>query len=167
MSEAHLQEMSRLEETDPRLVEELLLKRKWRNVQKDPTRAINDQHQDTSSYWQALNQLPPEAIGKIVNQRILNYDKGSCDSILKRILNTKQHEDAKRSLQQEDRAKLREKLRRRHNQTLELEKYCGVRLGMPPAPPQAPEKMPEDKPQEASIEKVLASDDDLGRVTFT
>jgi len=55
MSEAHLQEMKSLEETDPQLVEELLLKKKWRNCQKDPSRAVNDQHLDTSSYWQQLN----------------------------------------------------------------------------------------------------------------
>jgi len=37
---------------------ELLQKKKWRNVQKDPTRVMNNQSIDTTSYWPYLNDLP-------------------------------------------------------------------------------------------------------------
>ena len=123
------QEMEQLEVTEPALVEELMLKKKWRNVQKDPQRALNDQSLDVSSYWQQLNNLPSQGVDKIVNPRILKYDKNSCDYILKRILDSKQKEDAKHEVQMRDRVQLRGKLRDKHNQTLELEAYCGVRLG--------------------------------------
>ena len=121
--------MEELEATEPALVEELLLKKKWRNVQKDPQRSLNDQSLDVSSYWQQLNNLPAKGVDKIVNPTILKYDKNSCDYILKRILDSKQKEDAKLEVQMRDRHNLRQKLRDKHNQTLELEAYCGVRLG--------------------------------------
>lgn len=60
----------------------------------------------------------------------MRYDKDSCDYILKRIITQKDTEDKKRDVQMVERLKLREKLRDRHNQTMELEKYCGVRVGM-------------------------------------
>lgn len=50
--------MQALEKADPDFVEEIMLKRKWRNAQKDPSRSIKDQSIDTASYWQSLNNLP-------------------------------------------------------------------------------------------------------------
>lgn len=85
---------------------------------------------DTSTYWQALNQLPTKAVGNIVNEKVLALDKTSCEMILKKILEHKHGEDAKRDLQMRERAELRNKLRDRHNTTMDLETYCGVRLGM-------------------------------------
>ena len=55
-------EMQALCETDPDLVEELIMKRKWRNIQKDPSRSIKDQGLDTTSYWQQLNNLPKKGV---------------------------------------------------------------------------------------------------------
>ena len=151
-------------------MEELLLKKKWRNVQKDPLKAINDQHLDTSSYWQQLNQLPPNAIEKIVNSRILDYDKSGCDTILKKILDQKQIEDSKRNLQAEERERLRNKLRARHNAVMELEHHCGVRLGMPSSTPKAQQQEPAVsgiKQEEFSVDQIKTSEDDLARVQFT
>jgi len=42
MSELEKEEISALEAYDPSLVDELLLKRKWRNVQRDPSRSLKD-----------------------------------------------------------------------------------------------------------------------------
>lgn len=121
--------MAALEERDPLLVEELLLKKKWRNVQKDPLRALNDQSLDKSAYWQSLNSLPPQQVAKVVTGKVLKYDKDSCDTILQKILSLKQAEDGKRERQLRDRQVLRNRLIERHNTSLDLESHCGVRLG--------------------------------------
>lgn len=117
-----MQEIQALEEADPTLVDELLLKRKWRNVQRDPSRSLKDQSLDTSSYWQQLNNLPQKGIEQIVNDRIVDKDRQSCDFILKNIYEDKEKADAKQGLIQQERQKLRTKLRERHQQVVELEK---------------------------------------------
>jgi hypothetical protein len=33
------------------MFEEIAQKKKWRNVQKDPTRTLKDQNIDTTQYW--------------------------------------------------------------------------------------------------------------------
>jgi hypothetical protein len=37
--------------------------------------------------------LPSKGVEQIVNDRVLRFDKGSCERILQRILNEKQDED--------------------------------------------------------------------------
>ena len=51
---------------------------------------------NTNSYWSMLNHLPPKGVDRIVTDRILKYDKVSCDRILKSILHEKRTEDYKR-----------------------------------------------------------------------
>ena len=43
-----------------------------------------------------LNHLPTKGVERIVTDRILGYDKVSCDRILNAILEEKQIEDAKK-----------------------------------------------------------------------
>ena len=74
--------MRALEQADPELVEDLLLRRKWKNLQKDPSQALRMQSLDTQSYWQNLNSLPKKAVNQCVNKRIIEKDRVSCDRIL-------------------------------------------------------------------------------------
>ena len=69
------------------------LKRKWSNVAKDPVKGLKDNHLNTNSYWQILNHLPSKGVERIVTDKILNYDKTTCDRILKEILEEKQIDD--------------------------------------------------------------------------
>lgn len=66
-----------------------MLKRKWRNVQRDPARCLKDQGLDVTNYWQQLNNLPQKGIENIVNDRIVEKDRQSCDHILNRIFDDK------------------------------------------------------------------------------
>jgi hypothetical protein len=70
---------------DPNLVEELLLKKKWNNAQKNPERSMRNQSIDNTSYWQSLNHLPPKGIDNIVTNKILKYDQQGCKTILDKI----------------------------------------------------------------------------------
>lgn len=88
--------MQVLEESEPSLCEQLLLKKKWNHAQKDPARATNDQFSHAVDYWQQLNHLPKKAVKNILNDRILSKDKQSCDFVLNKILEQKIEEDAKR-----------------------------------------------------------------------
>ena len=90
------QQVSIIEQDDPTLFEELSMKKKWANVAKDPTKGIKDQNVNTNSYWQMLNHLPPKGVDRIVTDRILEYDKVSCDRILQSILYEKKTEDIRR-----------------------------------------------------------------------
>lgn len=44
-------DMQVLEECEPSLCEQLLLKKKWNHAQKDPARATNDQFSHAVEYW--------------------------------------------------------------------------------------------------------------------
>ena len=124
------QQIITVEQTDPTLFEELSLKRKWSNVAKDPIKGLKDGHINKNSYWQILNHLPSKGVQRIVTDKILKYDKISCDSILKGILEEKQLDDYRKNLIQKNRLDLRAKLNSRHNKIVDLEKRSGVRLGM-------------------------------------
>jgi hypothetical protein len=64
-----------------------------------------------------------------VNPQIITADKKGCEYILNRLYEDKKWADSKHSLQQVERNKLRQKLKERHNQTVELERNSGVKLG--------------------------------------
>lgn len=81
--------MNHIEQTDPTLFEELSLKTKWSSVAKDPVKGLKDSHLNKHSYWQILNHLPSKGVERIVTDKILKFDKVSCDSILKGILEEK------------------------------------------------------------------------------
>ena len=122
--------MGIVEDQDPTLFEELSLKRKWSHVSKDPSKGLKDEVMNQNSYWSQLNHLPAKGVERIVTERILNYDKDTCDLILQKILLQKRQADLKKDFMQRNRQELRAKLRHRHNQVMELEQRCGVRLGM-------------------------------------
>ena len=67
---------------------------------------------------------------RIVTDKILNYDKVTCDRILQSILEEKQMEDHRRQCVQRNRQEQRSRLSQRHNEVMRLEQQCGVRLGM-------------------------------------
>lgn len=108
------------------------MKRKWSNVSKDPVKGLKDQQMHINAYWQMLNHLPPKGVNKIVTDRILEYDKTSCDRILQNILTEKVIEEERKARQQHHRQELRQKLCQRHHATMLLERRSGVRLGMNP-----------------------------------
>jgi len=83
---------------------------------------MKDQSVDPLSYWHLLKNLPQKAVDQIVNPRILQKDKNSCDHILNSMYRDMQHDEYKQQLQQLERAKLRSRLRDTHNKSLELEK---------------------------------------------
>ena len=56
------------------MFEEIAQKKKWRNVQKDPSRTLKDQNTDTTQYWQLLNNLPQKGVDRIVTKLVLNAD---------------------------------------------------------------------------------------------
>ena len=97
---------------------------------KDPIKGLKDGHLNKNSYWQILNHLPSKGVQRIVTDKILSYDKISCDSILKGILEEKQLDDYRKNLIQKNRLDLRAKLNMRHNKMVDLEMRSGVRLGM-------------------------------------
>ena len=72
------------------------MKRKWSNVSKDPNKGLKDQFMNRNDYWQMLNHLPPKGVGRIVTDRILDYDKVTCDRILQTILHEKKMDDVKK-----------------------------------------------------------------------
>jgi len=114
MSPESRMQMQALEEANPDFVEELMMKRRWRNMQKDPARSLKDQSLDTSSYWQQLNQLPKKGVEKIVNDRIIEKDRQTCDNILTSIFEDKKKQELKVHLQQLERQKLRQAMHDRH-----------------------------------------------------
>lgn len=89
MSEEARKQVEELESTDPQLFEELSLKKKWTNVSKNPDKAIKDQDLNKASYWYMINHLPEKGVKSIVNDKILQYDKVTCDRILRKILDEK------------------------------------------------------------------------------
>jgi hypothetical protein len=79
-----------LEESEPTLFDDLLSRKKWRNVQKDPYRTLKDEKDDKLAYWTHLNNLPKSRVDLLISDNILESDRKSCDRILNRI-----YEDSK------------------------------------------------------------------------
>jgi hypothetical protein len=79
-----------LEESEPTFFDDLLSRKKWRNVQKDPYRTLKDENNDKSAYWAHLNDLPKSRVDLLISDSILESDRKSCDRILNRI-----YEDSK------------------------------------------------------------------------
>jgi hypothetical protein len=116
LSQEERKEIGALESIDPNLFEELLLKKQWQIVQRDPSKTVKDQDVDMSSYWPGFNALPESSVKLLVNKSILAADKKGCDYILNRIFTDKQHQDSKITIQSKERDFLRQKLRLRHEQ---------------------------------------------------
>jgi len=102
LDEEKKNQMSQIEQDDPTLFEELSLKKKWSYVSKDPSRVLKDKSV-SSAYWGELNSLPVKGVEKIVTDRILSYDKSTCERILGNILDEKKQEDFKKDVQRQDR----------------------------------------------------------------
>lgn len=97
MNEELRAQINQIEVEDPSLFEELSLKRKWSYVCKDPSKPTKDGQMNKNEYWQQLNHMPTKGVNRIVTDKILKYDKVSCDRILKSILLDKRDEDAKKA----------------------------------------------------------------------
>jgi len=106
------------------------MRRKWSNVNKDPTKGLKDEGLNKNSLWSMLNHLPSKGVDKVVTDKILQMDKESCDRILQNILYEKQVQDMKCERQQLLRQDMRNKLKQRHDAMMSLEIKSGVRLGM-------------------------------------
>jgi hypothetical protein len=65
-----------------------------------------------------------------VTSKILELDTKTCDTLLRKIYDDMSNQDMKEAIFQQSRMEERRKLVDRHNQTMELEEKCGVRLGM-------------------------------------
>ena len=118
-----------LEETDPGLSEDIMNRRKWKNVKKDPQEALRKEKSDSFSYWATLNALPKKAVKQCVNKRIIDKDRISCDNILKGLFEDQVKEEAVKEAKRQERLKMRQTLHRRHEQIVELERAAGIRLG--------------------------------------
>ena len=121
-------EMEALESQDPLLVEELLNKKKWSQVHRDPSRQMKLKDLNSNSYFD-VNSLPKNQRDLVVNKKMIADDKKTCDRILNGLLSEKKDEEIKKNLLAKDREMQRIKLRERHNKTHELEEKCGVRIG--------------------------------------
>ena len=129
--DATKEQISVIEAEDPTLFEELSMRKKWSNVNKDPVKGLRDGYMNRNNYWGGmLNHLPSKGVDRIVTDQILKMDKESCENILQGILEEKQIDDLKRAQLQANRQHLRNKLSDRHKAIMELEIRSGVRLGM-------------------------------------
>ena len=81
-TEEEKEQIETMEQEDPALFEELSMRKKWSNVNKDPVKALKDQHLHKNSYWSMLNHLPGKGVERIVTDKIIDMDKVSCDRIL-------------------------------------------------------------------------------------
>lgn len=113
----------------PALVDELLNRKKWKSVAKDPLKSLKDENLDKTQYWTHLNNLPPSRVDLLVSEQIIQKDRESCDRILSQIYQDSLTESDKKSIRALEREKAIGKLHRRHNTTVEMEKSVGVRLG--------------------------------------
>ena len=106
-----------------RLQEELKSKRKWSHTGKP-------QHTQFNELWKVQPSMPLKGTKNLVTQKVLDLDKKTCDYLLRKIYDDMSHKDYKSEMFQRARQEQRRKLVSRHNQTMELEQRCGVRLGM-------------------------------------
>lgn len=97
MPKEKFEEVRKLMEEDPEKYEQMLNKKKWNTIHKNPTKALKEQLQN-NQYWNLLNNMPPEHVDGIVTEKILNMDKQSCDNLLKTILVEKAKEDEKQDI---------------------------------------------------------------------
>jgi hypothetical protein len=102
------------------------LKKKWTNVNKDPSKGIKDQN-TTQTYWHLLNHLPQKGVDNIVNDKIINYDKSSCEHILKKYYESIQNEEFKKENIQTERQDLLLKLKQQHDRVMSLEEKSGIK----------------------------------------
>lgn len=74
--------------------------------------------------------MPLKGTKNLVTKKVLDLDKKTCDYLLRKIYDDMSQKDFKSEMLQRARQEQRRKLVTRHNQTMELEQRCGVRLGM-------------------------------------
>lgn len=65
-----------------------------------------------------------------MTNKVLKYDKNSCQMILEGILHDKEREDARMETLRAERESQRRRLEESHNKKLQLEESCGVTLGI-------------------------------------
>lgn len=68
-------------------------------------------------------------MNQVVNQKIITADKHGCGYILGKIYESNLLNDHIKEQHLTQRAKLRQKIVDRHNETVELERLAGIRLG--------------------------------------
>ena len=102
LSDEQIEQIKKIEETDPQLFDELSSKKKWTFVSKNTNKAIKDQKLN-NSYWNLLNHMPKQQVSNIVTKRVLAMDKNACDNQLNAILDQKKQEDTKQSIIQRER----------------------------------------------------------------
>ena len=119
-----------MSEQDPDGYEEMLHKRKWKSVHKNPSTAIKD-ISINNQYWNLINNLPKDTVNSIVTPRVLKMDKESCDNLLRNLLNEKVKDDAKKEIFKLEKQINRNKLVYNHNLLLEQQEKLGVKIAAP------------------------------------
>ena len=127
LTEEEIASIARLVEEEPALFEEMINRKKWTSVQKNPEKALKDM-QVTGKYWNLLNNLPKKVIDSIITPSVLQMDKNTVDRFLKDILEEKSVEDNKKSMIQQERLISRNKTIYRHNQAMSDQQRLGVNI---------------------------------------
>ena len=112
-----------------RFQDELKVKRKWSNV-----REYKPHQTKFNELWKVQPSIPPKGTKNLVTKKVLDLDKKTCDYLLRKIYDEMSGKDFKAEMFQRARQEHRSRLISRHNQTMELEQKCGVRLGMTSKP---------------------------------
>ena len=74
-----------LEQTESALVNELLNRKKWKSVAKDPLKSLRSESIEKTQNWPHLNNLPQSQVDLIVSEHLISKDRESCDKILTHI----------------------------------------------------------------------------------
>jgi len=70
--------IKQLLEQDPHIFAELLNRRKWSSITKNPEKAIRMQFQN-NKFWNLLNDMPEAMIKNIITPHVLNMDLVACN----------------------------------------------------------------------------------------
>ena len=75
-----------LELADPGLFEDLINRKKWRQVCKDPSKTMRDVgFNDERQLWTNLNSMPASRVNLLLDDRVIDHDRQGCDNILNKI----------------------------------------------------------------------------------
>lgn len=95
------------------------MRNRWQYARKDPAKARQDDGK--SQLWQTLNDVSDSQINLIATEEVIRRDSNACNQIMRRIYEESKAADHKRAQCQEERTKLRQKLKDSHNKVAELE----------------------------------------------
>ena len=96
------------------MFDDMLNRKKWSYVQKDPQRSMRNQEMYRTQVWNNLNHLPDSRISLVMREDGLKSDQKGCTRILQKLYEDFQNEDIKIQTLRTDRYKQLKKLHDRH-----------------------------------------------------